>query len=92
VQLTVSRNQGSLKRSLETLFQAALTLQAYWKPGVRPIDDRLSDASAASVPDGGFAAFDDDRDFSSAAGVLEHLLQLGTIRLNVEVGCFVAIG
>jgi hypothetical protein len=50
------------------------------------------DASATLVSNRDFAAFEDDRDFSFAPGMLEHLLQLGTIRLDVEVGCLVAIG
>jgi hypothetical protein len=60
----------------------------------RYVTDRRSalDASATPVPNGGFTAFEDNRDVSFAAGMLEHLGQLGTIRLDIEVGCFVAVG
>jgi hypothetical protein len=58
----------------------------------RPIDDRSSDPSGTFITDRDFTSFDNDRDFFFATGVLEHFLQFGSIRLDVEVGCFVAIG
>ncbi len=58
----------------------------------RPVDDRSSDPSGTFVTDGDFSAFDDHGHVPFAAGMLEHLLQLGTIRLDVEIGCFVAKG
>ena len=58
----------------------------------RPVDDRLSDPSGTFVTDRDFTSFDNNRDFPFASGMLEHLLQPGTIRLDVEVGSFVTKG
>ena len=57
-----------------------------------PVNYRPSDTSASSVADDGLAPVDNDGDFPTAAGMLEHLLQLFAICLNIEIDGFVAIG
>jgi hypothetical protein len=41
--------------------------------------------SAAAEPDCDFAGFDDDRDLSTAVGMLQHALQAGAVFENIDV-------